>query len=152
MSYNKYKDIEQQIINYYTMLFKNVDNMCEVIEIDRYSPADLIIKDSMGNYHCLEVKVRENPYTLQHISGQGTWVEKIKLDKLKELYDVNSFTLITVTSDKYFIRTIIDYSCEVEERLCKRTTVFGNTDMVRKVFLVQKKFEQIGKAEEIGVL
>ena len=126
--------------------------MCEVIEIDRYSPADLIIKDSMGNYHCLEVKVRENPYTLEHISNQGTWVEKMKLDKLKELYGVNSFTLITITSDKYFIRTIIDYNCDIEERLCKKTTVFWNTERVRKIFLVQKKFEQVGKAQDIGVI
>lgn len=151
MSYDRYKRIEQQIIDYYINKFKEVDKLCRVVDVDRYSPADLIIQDNRGNYHCLEIKVREEPYTLEYVTIQGTWVEKNKLDRLKELYDVNSFTLITITSDKYFIRTIIDYDCEREERLCKRTTAFRDYERVKKIFLVQKKFEQIGKAQEIGV-
>jgi len=135
--YEKAKGIESKIIKNYGGKAK--EKGFEIVEIDDYCPADLVVKKG-NEYFCLEVKSRIGKYNLDFFKNRGMSCGTFKLKKCKELYGVNSMMLITVTSDGYILKGIANSSTPTEKFMIPSTTSFENKKKIKRELFIIKDF------------
>lgn len=133
ITYEEAKEKERIITDYYWKKFQEVDKGAKRLEDKRYNFGDLAVKDSRGKLHVLEVKYRH--YDLEYFKNNGVFVDKMKLDNIKKEYGVESFTLITITSDNEVIKTKINNSCECRKFNAPRKS-YVITQYVEKEMLI----------------
>lgn len=110
----------------------------EKVEVNEYSPADLVIK-LKDCYKCLEVKSRN--YDLEFFKKYPPVCECYKLNKVKELYDVDYITLVTVTNDGYLLLGRVDCNSKTKRIYANKTTSFEDHRKVKKHFLMCEDFK-----------
>ena len=139
--YETAKKIEGRAIKF---LVDKMDKSFKQMVVGQYSVADLIVKKN-SKYFCAEVKSRT--YGLEFFEKYGVAVEDYKLQKIKQIYHSNKLVLITITSEGYILRSVIDDNTEIQYKVCSKTTSFDNQNKVEKKFRVSKDFQVIGKLD-----
>lgn len=135
--YEQSKVIEDKAIEFVLDLIPKSFSF-EKVEVDEFSPADLVIRLE-DCYKCLEVKSRN--YDLEFFKKYPPVCECYKLKKLKELYDVDYVTLVTVTNDGYLLLGRVDCNSKTKCMYANKTTFFNDHRKVKKNFLMCEDFK-----------
>lgn len=149
MDYTQAKYMENKVVDYYENEFKKVDPNSIKIYVNEYDYADLVMQDSKGNNHCIEVKYRT--YDYKTLLFTGTFVDKAKLDNIKQRYGVSKFTLITLTSDGRFFKSIIHDKLLVVNKKAPKKSCFGEKEYVYKDFYVTNSHIETGYTSDLDV-
>lgn len=147
ITYDKAKEQEDKVTEYYEDKFLKYDSEAKRIIVNQYDYSDLIMFDSKGKYHCLEVKYRRFDKAF-HLR-EGVMVDYDKLIHICNKFNVKYFTLITLTSDGFYFKTKIDSNCYSEMRKLPKKSCFGAKEYIEKRVILTKNHEEIGYTSEL---
>lgn len=149
ITYDKAKDIENKVTDYYEQLFKRVDPKSTKGGSNQYDFADLIMYDSKMMAHCLEVKTRS--YTYGELLELGSiLVEEKKLINIRNKYGCSNFTLITITKDNKIIKSKVNDSLEIKEYKAPISSCWDRRYIKKRMYVIYPNNWELVEIEGIN--